>query len=379
MAKKVVVIGAGYAGATVAYALEKKSDFEVTVIDPKDFFYHTFGGIRNVADGAWVDKVVIPYNFKKANLIKGKATKIDFSANSVEVDVSGTKETHPFDYAIIATGSKNRFPANLESVIGDGGDLTAKLKKVSTDVEAAKDIVFIGGGAAGVEMAAEVKGKYGDTKNVTICHSQEKLIDTTFPEKFHEKLAKSLEKLDVKVVLGNRASIVGNTEAMENWDQYVKGDNTVKSGETEIKADLVFLTTGNVMNNSLMQESDPSKLEESGKIKVNKFAQVEGTENVFAIGDIANSDARNLAFIAGKAGLGCIFNIVQHSKGNAKKMKDVMKGIPQGPTCFLAIGAKDGVAVMNGKAMPNFLPKKMKAGGLMVKAQWKLNNGKMPK
>lgn len=169
--KEIVIVGGGYAGMSAIKFFEaKQNKYKVTLIDPKDFFYHTFGGIRNVAVDGWVDSVCVPYNIKgKENKhIKGKATKIDLKGNKVTVAGSNGEVEVPFDYAVLCTGQTNHFPANIGAVI----DKSPKelLKKTYAEVKTAKKVVFIGGGPTGVEMAAEVKAAYPD-KEVTLLHT----------------------------------------------------------------------------------------------------------------------------------------------------------------------------------------------------------------
>ena len=52
---RVVVVGGGYAGATIARELDAVAD--VTVVEPKDHFVHAVATLRATVDEAWEDKV----------------------------------------------------------------------------------------------------------------------------------------------------------------------------------------------------------------------------------------------------------------------------------------------------------------------------------
>ena len=52
--KKVVVLGAGYAGASVAAKLDRMKEIDVTLVTPRDFILHKIGSLRAaVKGGAW--------------------------------------------------------------------------------------------------------------------------------------------------------------------------------------------------------------------------------------------------------------------------------------------------------------------------------------
>ena len=62
------------------------------------------------------------------------------------------------------------------------------LRDCYNDLCKAKEILIIGGGLVGVELAAEICTHHGD-KKITIIHSKEKLI-----ERNHEKAIKYAER-----------------------------------------------------------------------------------------------------------------------------------------------------------------------------------------
>jgi len=91
---------------------------------------------------------------------------------------------------------------------------------------------------------------------------------------------------DVKVILGDRAIIDDELRASAPRQRYVAGNRTVKTekGET-IDADLIFFTTGGKADSKFLAKTFPDKVNERGEVKVNRFLQVEGFENIFAAGD----------------------------------------------------------------------------------------------
>jgi NADH dehydrogenase FAD-containing subunit len=57
--KRVIIIGCGYAGYTLAQALDASAD--VVVVEPRDAFVHNVAAIRSVTDPALLDRIILPY------------------------------------------------------------------------------------------------------------------------------------------------------------------------------------------------------------------------------------------------------------------------------------------------------------------------------
>ena len=68
-------------------------------------------------------------------------------------------------------------------------------------VENAKSILVVGGGASGTEVACEISTKYPD-KEVTLLAARDKLITDLTNNKFQAKLDSILHRLNVKVIKG---------------------------------------------------------------------------------------------------------------------------------------------------------------------------------
>ena len=74
---------------------------------------------------------------------------------------------------------------------------------------------------------------------------------------------------------------------------------TTNNPETNLDADLLLKCIGLKLNTGAYQSSLSDKIDEKSQLKVNEYLQVEGLENVFAIGDCCNSKEIKEAFIAG--------------------------------------------------------------------------------
>lgn len=87
-----------------------------------------------------------------------------------------------FAYLVLATGARWLAPSNVPDVRTAAID---QMKAYRDRIAAAKDIVIVGGGATGVELAGEIAGAYPKSsgKNVTLVHKRPKLLNDTYSDK----------------------------------------------------------------------------------------------------------------------------------------------------------------------------------------------------
>ena len=150
--KKIIVIGGGFAGSYIAKKLEKK--FEVILIDAKEYFEFTPGILRTLVEPEHAKKIQILHKdyLKNCRIILGKVK--DIRGNFVLAN----KEKIFFDYLAICAGSGYNAPFKEGVVIATRAKT---LQNHSASLERAKNILIIGGGLVGVELAGEICWKYG--------------------------------------------------------------------------------------------------------------------------------------------------------------------------------------------------------------------------
>ena len=86
-----------------------------------------------------------------------------------------------------------------------------KIYKVTTkyyniQVKESKNIVIIGGGPIGVELAGEIATEYRD-KTIHIIHSQDVLADPSLSAKFHRNLLSTVQKKGINVIFREKANL----------------------------------------------------------------------------------------------------------------------------------------------------------------------------
>jgi len=312
---RIVIIGGGAAGIntaqTLAKTLTEADDTEVVVLEKNAFFYHVVGAPRAYVNADFTNKMFIPYDnaipkhaAKFVRIVRGVATQISADTSEVSYRAIGhddkesdATEKLRFDYLVLATGSSYTVPIKQDGRAYARSETEAKLQEVRGQIEKAEKVLVVGGGAVGVEVAAEIKAKY-PSKSVTIVDANDKLIaGNNLRDKFHTYLEAGLEKLGVKVVLGERL-----TERLSG-NSFKKRTLRTDKG-TEIESDIQLLCGGFRPVAALVQEMDPSLVTERGAIKVNDTLQLEGAKysSMFALGDVCNHEAPKMAFIAGEQG-----------------------------------------------------------------------------
>lgn len=298
--KRIVIIGAGFAGLKLARSLKNKN-FQVVLIDKNN--YHQFQPLFYQVASAGIEPSSIAFPLRKVFqgrediLIRITEVKEILPSENKLVTGSGIIA---YDYLVIATGadtnyfgmkSIERYSLPMKSV-GESmlirNTILENFEKTlyCQDMDGTNclmNIAVIGGGATGVELAgaiAEMK-KYvlpKDYPELDFSRMKIYIVEATgkllggLSEKASEKARKYLEKLNVDVLL--------NT-AVEDYDGTTI---TLKDGKKLYSKTMIW--TAGIKGNTISGIND-KVFTPSARIKVDDFCKVEGYENIYAIGDIA--------------------------------------------------------------------------------------------
>ena len=338
MQKRAVIIGGGFAGSTAARKLE--DNFNVTLIDTKDYFEFTPSVLRTIVEPEHIKKIQSLHRnyLSKAVVVRGYVKEM----SKKYVMVSGKKFL--YDYLTICSGSEYNLPMKSKSTVtATRADVLAKYAKKLKESNSA---LIIGGGLVGVELAAEIIEKYPE-KKVTIAHGINELIERN-PQKAMEYSKKFLKKRKVKLIL--------NEFVVKN-----KGNVYITDKKTKIKADLAFLCTGIKPNYQCMSKSLSHCLNEKKAVIVNEYLQVKGFQNVFAAGDINDVNEEKTAQNAEKQAEVVVKNIVKLEKGKALK-----KYLPKPRIMVISLGKWNGILVYKSFVLTGLIP-----GILKTLIEWK--------
>jgi NADH dehydrogenase FAD-containing subunit len=389
---RIVVIGAGFAGINFAQSIAKQlkasDDVELIIIEKKKFFFYAIGAARAYVDVNFLPSLFIPYEnaIPKAStqfvkIIRGIVEEVSTKEISYkkmnDTDVpEDVAETLKYDYLIVATGSTYAIPTKEDPNDQKRSTTEAKFIEVREKIEKAEKILIIGGGAVGCEVAGEIAYKFPD-KTVTLLEGRDKLVSgNDLKDKFRRKLTHGLEKLKVKIILGERLSERITTNGFE------KKTLTTDKG-TKIESDIQLVCVGFNPATKLIKALDASLVAENGAIKVTDTMKVDSDKynNIYVLGDASNHPTPKLGYWAGEQAKHLAKEFVPLLR---KKIDKITKPFPkpQIEAMLLPLGPKDGVSqlpIMGGYVTGRFLTVMIKSKDYFAGNTWKSLNAIPPK
>lgn len=300
--KRIVIIGAGFAGLLLARKIDKKI-FQVVLLDKNN--YHQFQPLFYQVATAGLEPSAISFPLRKIFQKKKdihirvcEVKEVIPSENAVLTDIGRVN----YDHLVIATGADTNFYGNQEiqqnampmkSVsealyIRNQVLSNFEMALVTKDEELRKsllNIVVVGGGPTGVE----VSGTLADMKKtvlpkdypeldfnlmtITLIEGGDRLLGS-MSEVSSKHVKKFLEKRGVKVLVNTRVSgFDGDVISFTN-------------GETIVTKTLIWAAG---VKATLIPGIDPACIHASGRISVDKYNLIKGYENIYSIGDVCIS------------------------------------------------------------------------------------------
>ncbi|XP_012872646.1 PREDICTED: apoptosis-inducing factor 2 [Dipodomys ordii] len=352
----VVIVGGGFGGIAAASQLQALN-IPFMLVDMKDSFHHNVAALRASVESGFAKKTFISYSVTfKDNFRQAQVVGIDLKSQTVLLQGG---EALPFSHLILATGSTGPFPGKC-NIFCQQAAIQAYEDMVK-QVQRSQFIVVVGGGSAGVEMAAEIKTEYPE-KEVTLIHSQVPLADKELLPCVRQEVKEILLRKGVQLLLSER---VINLEELplNEYREYIKVQ-TDKG--TEVATNLVILCSGVKINSSAYCSTFESRLAGNGSLRVNEFLQVEGYNNIYAIGDCADVKEPKMAYHAGLHANVVVANIV-----NSIKQRPLKAYKPGALTFLLTMGRNDGVGQISGFYVGRLMVRLAKSRDLFISTSWK--------
>jgi NADH dehydrogenase len=295
--KHVVILGGGFAGVAAGIVLKKHLKhvpIKVTLIDRHE--YHLFTpSLYEVATSEEPQKnIAIPFEKifdEQCTFIKGTIEEIDPKTQTITVQ-NKKKETLTYDYAVINLGSEAAYygiPGLKEHSIAFKSLQNAITIKNKIKTTCCKEgvcnrkvqLVIGGGGFAGTELAAELltykerlakqHGLARDCLEITIIQGSDRLLKE-LDEHVSALAQKRLDNPQVHFAFGGHIKEVTATEVLTD------------DGKSYPYTILIW--TGGVEANHLTGKSG-LPVNKKGQVLVNQNLQMQGFENIFVAGDIA--------------------------------------------------------------------------------------------
>lgn len=297
MKKKIVVVGCGFGGLQFVNHL-KKDQFDIIVIDKVN--HHQFPPLFYQVAASQIEPSTVSFPirkiFQKRRDVRIRlATVLSVNKDENYIDTSIGKFN--YDYLVISTGTSTNFYGNKgieDNVLG----LKSTYQSINVrneilhnfeellyakDKEGLYNIVIVGGGATGVELAGafaemtrvilpkDYPNINKEKVNVYLLEGGENTLSnmSSFAQKYSKQ---QLQKMGVIVKTGT---------FVKDYDGEVV---TLNNGETIHTKNVIW--SAGVIGNAIGGIPEDSVLR-NGRIKVDRVNRVKGTSNVFAIGDVA--------------------------------------------------------------------------------------------
>ncbi len=362
--KRIVILGAGFAGVYGAMKLEKllarDPEVEITLVNRENFFLFTPMLHEVAASDLDLTAIVNPVRkmLKRASFFEGEVEAIDLARKQVIISHGFDDHQHsiPYDHLVIGLGSVT----NLYEMPGlDERTLTMKslgdairlrnhliecLEQADSECLTPKNplltFVVAGGGFAGVETVGALNDFVRDVLP-SYSHLSENMLRVVLVHAGAVILPELGEKLGLyaqKKLAERGVEIRVNTKV-----KALLGRGVDLSDGTPIESQTVVWTAG-TSPNPILQELPCKK--ERGRIVVDQFMEVVGWPGVWALGDCAAVPDNS----TGKAYPPTAQHAFREGKVLAHNIAAEIHGKPKKPFVFSTIGQLAAIGMRNGVA-----------------------------
>ncbi|BDZ39301.1 NAD(P)/FAD-dependent oxidoreductase [Microbacterium suwonense] len=280
---RIVIAGASIAGVSAARELRRHGyQGSIALIDQDPLVAYrrpeVSKGLLSGAVSTETMKVPTPADLDLALMSGATLEGLDPQAQTVHVaDIEGVTQKVGYDRLVIATGSEARpspFSPTLQRVhtLRTSADALA----MKADLDRAKDVVIVGAGFIGLEVAAVARSL---GKSVTVIEAAEIPLSRVLGDTFGTHIAQKHRTAGVNLVLGDGVARLGSG-----------GDGTVSHVELTsggiVPADVVLVAIGSRPATAWLENSG---LPLGDGVELDETCAVHGFEGtIVAAGDVAS-------------------------------------------------------------------------------------------
>ena len=278
--KQIYIIGGGQTAAYAAKEIRSiDSHSDLTIISEEKYLPYEKPPLSK---DFLLDKInfenllFFPENFYKEN-------RINFISNTkiIEVDfdnkkIKSIKKNYQYDKLLIATGSSNRhLNINGDIILPEENIIylrnSEESKILKKKISLAKNIVIIGGGFIGLEIASSASQK---EKNITVLEKGDQLMGRVIPVEIAKLIQEKHESVGTNIVLNS------------NIEKLTKKNNSFEIfyNKKVLQADLIVIGVGSIPNTEIFKNTS---LKIDNGIITDEFSAT-SVEEVYAAGDVAN-------------------------------------------------------------------------------------------
>lgn len=290
----IVILGGSFTGLSVAVTLAKNPPRDasvITIVEPKSYLEVRWATIRSLFDEETCNNSTI--SLSKILSSHPMIRHVRARAVAVEMDAVRLDDNRnlPYDVLLVATGAVHSFTVltphlSPGTLLPPGDALESRrrfLRETGDSILKCRAITVIGGGPVGTELAADIAA-YGRARgriiHVTLIDNKDKLMPD-YPRSVSQKLREKLVKLDVRLILGQRA---------EECDD---GSWVLTESGEKLDGDMIIKTTGVAPSAKGIFGADSVSVRD-GWVRTDRFGRVNGCRgDVFAGGDCCDWSAKS--------------------------------------------------------------------------------------
>jgi len=283
--KRVLIAGLGDSGLLTAMKLA--NDFDVTGISAKPALVSGQElGIRVSRPAEWARDYWIPFDrfrgLDGVRIIQAALDGVDLAGRTVTATTAdGSTVVQPYDLLVISTGVSNGFWRTPE--LQSANEIGAHLGEVHRRLADAQSVMIIGGGAAAVSTAANMAAVW-PAKRIGLYYPGQRALAEHHPRVW-KRVSRRLTDAGVGLHPGHRAVLPEGFDGAQITAEPVQWS----TGQPAVAADAVLWAIGLVRPNTGWLPAE--LLDERGFVAVTPQLQVAGHPEVFAVGDVAATDA----------------------------------------------------------------------------------------
>ncbi|MCF6200707.1 MAG: FAD-dependent oxidoreductase [Hydrogenimonas sp.] len=295
--KRVVIAGGGYGGLRAVEKLAQNDNLEVVLIDANSYHFMQTEVYGYIAGNRYIDELAVDLSLWCEGFKNGKVRFIQdriVGLNPKEKELVLSDLKIEYDYLIIATGAKTRFPDSikglreysfgvkrLDRAFGFRHRFEEAIKRKLDGDSKKVDIAVIGAGLSGVEVAAEMGYMLKRYKKMLGGHTGEiKVTLYDACETILPGMNDSIIDASVKRVKNLGIEIVTSAYIKEVSSDKIYFENAKSRDYT------FMIFTGGILGNS---EFAPKHFEKNfiEQLKVTSTLNIKDHGEIFAIGDVA--------------------------------------------------------------------------------------------
>lgn len=319
--QKVIIVGGGFGGVKTALELANKKGFEVLLLScGGNFEYH--GALYRSATGRSPMEVVVPIKdiLKRAKNVTFELDTIDY-IDPKRKTISGSRgRTYQYDKLILALGNKINYfgiegmeqhSFSMNTIAHTVALRNALTRLFKDDSVTEPKIAIVGGGASGVELAGELQNfarmvankyrKHVRHPKIVLIEGEDRVLHNLDPV-LSAKAYKRLQKMGVQLMLSTKVNSCEQSK--------------ICLDKEDIDADIIVWTAG---SSPVDFYTDHPKVfaMERGRVQVDEYLCAKGHEDMYILGDNANTKFSGMAQTALHDAKFVARNLVAEQKGKS--------------------------------------------------------------